>query len=90
MSQNWLYINSPAWRAFVHAGKENRMLFLGSTAVILAIGAVAATATINATNPNYEAEGYKDVSDQISKLPMDVQVRMQCSMVVIHDTRCHE
>lgn len=74
MSQNWLYINSPRWRTFVAATRENRLLFWGSTGIACAAAALAATLTMNATNPNMEAEGYKDKSQELARLPLHTQV----------------
>lgn len=77
MSQHWIYINSPAYRRFVEASKENRWLLWGAALALGGVGWAAASTVSNLTNRDYEAEGYKSKNEELSKLPMHSQVGCQ-------------
>lgn len=75
MSQNWIWINSPGYRRFIEASKEKRWMLYSASAVLAGVSLVAGYVVINATNPDYEAEGYKDKQEELAKLPYHSQVR---------------
>jgi hypothetical protein len=80
MSAHWIFINSSAYRRFIERSRENRWLFWGATAGVLAVGVGAAQLTMGLTNPNMEEEGARDRKDELSKLPMHAQVQARKRM----------
>jgi len=50
-------------------------VFWGAAAGLFGVAVAGANLTMQLTNPDLEQEHMKDTSDQLSKLPMDVQVR---------------
>jgi hypothetical protein len=77
MSQHWIYINSAGYRRFIEASKERRGLLFTTGAALGGLSMLAGYLIANATNPNYEEEGYKDKQAELAKLPLHAQV--QCN-----------
>jgi hypothetical protein len=80
MSQHWIYINSASYRRFIEASKEKRGLLFATGAALGGISMLIGYLVANATNPNFEAEGYKDKQAELAKLPMHAQVRLAISV----------
>jgi hypothetical protein len=83
MSQNWIFINSPSYRRFIEVSKEKRWMLYAAAAAASGVSLFAGYVVVNATNPNFEEEGYKDKKTELAKLPMHSQVRSGMH----HDTR---
>jgi hypothetical protein len=75
MSQNWIFINSAAYRNFVAASKERRSLLYSAGAVLGGISMAVGYVVMNLTNTGFEEEGYKSKQAELAKLPMHSQVR---------------
>jgi hypothetical protein len=75
MAAHWIYINSPRYRAFVEASKQNKLLLYGATAALCAAGGAAAYVASALTNPGYVEEGAKDKSAEVARMPLQDQVR---------------
>lgn len=73
MSQNWIYINSPAYRTFVNATRSNKLLFWGVTAGLFGASMVAGSYVMYFTNP--ETQDNSDTSSELAKLPLQSQVQ---------------
>jgi hypothetical protein len=75
MAAHWIFINSAAYRRFVDASRGRPLLFWGATAGLFGAAALAAQAVMGLTNPNMEAEGARDRSEELARLPMHAQAR---------------
>lgn len=74
MSQHWIWINSAGYRRFVEASREKRSLLYVAGAALSGALMFAGYVVANATNPDFEAEGYKSKQAELAKLPLQSQV----------------
>jgi Spy/CpxP family protein refolding chaperone len=73
MAQHWIFMNSATYRRFVDSSRQNPVIFWGATGLLCAAASLAASLTMNATNPNMEADGYRDRSEEFSRMPAQAQ-----------------
>lgn len=77
MSQHWIWINSASYRRFVDSTRDRKWLLALTGCAFAGVSMVAGYVIANATNPNFEDEGYKDKQAELAKLPYNQQVRLQ-------------